>query len=111
MILTARRDVRLVGVASPAARVVEVHEMTLGADKVMRMRPVEGLDLPAGKPVELRSGGHHVMLIDLVAQVKEGDRVPLTLIVETSDGKRESIAVEAVARSLTQHGSGAHKHH
>lgn len=116
MILTAKSDSRLVGVASPAARVVEVHEMTLSADNVMRMRAIEGLELPAGKPVELKSGGYHVMLIDLAAQVKEGDHVPLTLTVETADGKRESIAVKAVARSLTQQhggaaGHNAHKHH
>ncbi|MDX5362537.1 MAG: copper chaperone PCu(A)C [Pseudazoarcus pumilus] len=112
MSLTASSDARLVGVASPAAKVVELHEMTLGADKVMRMRAVEGLDLPAGKPVALTSGGYHVMLIDLAAQVKEGDRVPLTLTVELADGKRESIAVEAVARSLTHgHGAGGgHRH-
>lgn len=113
MTLTAKSDARLVSVASPAAKVVEVHEMTMGADNVMRMRAIDGLDLPAGKPVELKSGGYHVMLIDLTAQVKEGDHVPLTLTVELADGKRESIAVEAQARSLT-HGHGAaggHKHH
>ena len=114
MTLTAKDGARLVAVASPAARVVELHEMTHGADNVMRMRAVEGLDLPAGQPVELKSGGYHVMLIDLVAQVKEGDRVPLTLTIQGADGKRENVAVEAVARSLTQqHGgaSGMHRHH
>lgn len=102
MILTAKSDARLVAAASPAAKVVEVHEMTHGADNVMRMRAIEGLDLPAGKPVELSSGGYHVMLIDLVKPVKEGDRVALTLTVELAGGKRESIEVQAIARALTQ---------
>lgn len=112
MTLMAKNGARLVSVASPAAKLVEVHEMTLGADKVMRMRAVDGLDLPAGEPVELKSGGHHVMLIDLSEQVKEGDRVPLTLTVETADGKRESIQLEAPVRSLThQHGGASAGHH
>jgi periplasmic copper chaperone A len=116
MNLRAKHDARLVSASSPVAKMVEIHEMTLGADNVMRMRAVDGLDLPAGRAVELTSGGYHVMLIDLAAQVKEGDSVPLTLTVETADGKRENITVEARARSLTQrHGAPSdthgHKHH
>lgn len=112
MTLMAKNGARLVSVASPAAKVVELHEMTLGTDKVMRMRAIDGLDLPAGEPVELKSGGYHVMLIDLEAQVKAGDLVPLTLTVETADGKRESIQLEAPVRSLThQHGGASSGHH
>jgi len=44
--------------------------------------------------------GYHVMLIDLVAQVKEGDSVPLTLIVENAKGEKESIEVQAPVRAL-----------
>jgi copper(I)-binding protein len=117
MTITARGDARLVAAASPAARVVEVHEMSIGADNVMRMRAIEGLDLPAGRPVELKPGGYHVMLIDLVEQLKEGAQVPLTLTIETADGERKTIPVEATVRALTQQHGGAssghhgHKHH
>ena len=40
------------------------------------------------------------MLLDLVAQVKEGDTVPLTLIVENAKGEKESIEVKAPVRAL-----------
>jgi len=97
--LTAATDARLVEARSPVAAVVEVHEMVM-EQEVMKMRAVPGLDLPAGKTVELKPGGYHVMLIDLEEQVKEGGTVPLTLIVEGTDGKRESIDVVAPVRPL-----------
>lgn len=112
MTLTARQNARLVAASSPVAGVVEVHEMTLGADNVMRMRAVEAVDLPAGQPVEFKPGGYHVMLLDLHGQVKEGDHVRLTLTVETTDGQREAIEVDAPARALTQqHGGASSGHH
>ena len=39
----------------------------------MKMRAVDKLALPAGKSVELKPGGYHVMLMDLVAAA-EGRR-------------------------------------
>lgn len=99
MKVTATADARLVEVRSPAASIVEIHEMVMEKD-LMKMRAVSGVDLPAGKAVELKPGSYHVMLIDLKAQVKEGDVVPLTVVVEGKDGKRESIELEAVARPL-----------
>ncbi len=99
MQLTAEKDTRLVEARSPVAGVVEIHEMTM-VDNVMKMRAVPGLDLPAGKAVELKPGGYHVMLIDLKGQVKEGDTVPVTLVVQGKDGKRETIEVKAPVRPL-----------
>jgi copper(I)-binding protein len=79
MQLTAAQDSRLIEAKSPVAGVVEVHEMSMEKD-VMKMRAVPSLDLPAGKMVELKPGGYHVMLMDLKQQMKEGDTVPLTLV-------------------------------
>jgi len=88
--------------------VVEIHEMLMDKD-VMKMNRIPGLDLPAGKDVELEPGGYHVMLMDLKAQVKEGDQVPVTLTVENKDGSRQTIELTAPARPLNapmkmQHG-------
>ena len=101
-------DARLVSAASPVAGVVEIHEMLMDKD-VMKMNRIPGLDLPAGKDVELEPGGYHVMLMDLKAQVKEGDQVPVTLTVENKDGSRQTIELTAPARPLNapmkmQHG-------
>lgn len=100
MQLTSDSDARLVSASSPAAEVVEIHEMTMH-NNVMKMSPVRGLDLPAGKAVELKPGGYHVMLMGLKAQVKEGEAVPLTLVIEGKDGRQQRVEVTATVRALT----------
>lgn len=115
MQLQAAQDAKLVGALSPVAGVVEVHEMAMD-NGVMKMRAVPSLALPAGKAVEIKPGGYHVMLMDLKGQVKDGDTVPVTLVVEGKDGKRQNIEVKAPARTMAQpamqhsHGKGEHKH-
>ncbi len=99
MKITAPQPMKLVGVRTPAAPIAEIHEMKL-QDNVMKMRPVDGLDLPAGKPVELKPGGYHVMLMDLPKAVKVGDTVPLQLVLEGSDGKRQTVDVQAPVRAV-----------
>jgi copper(I)-binding protein len=100
MELRATRDMRLVEAKSPVADIVQIHEMKM-VDSVMKMRPVTGIDLPAGKTVELKPGGYHIMMMGLKQQMKDGEIVPLTLVVEGKNGKRESIEVRAVVRPLT----------
>jgi copper(I)-binding protein len=99
MKITAARPARLVGASSPVAGVVEIHEMAL-VDNVMRMRAVDVLELPAGRTVELKPGGYHVMLMDLKRTLKEGETVPVTLLVE-QDGKRREVEVRAAVRAAT----------
>jgi hypothetical protein len=97
--ITSVKGGRLVSAASPAAGIVEIHQMAMDGD-VMTMRPVAGLDLPAGKMVELKPGGYHVMLMDLKRSLKAGDVVPVTLVVEGADKKRETLEVKAQVRAL-----------
>lgn len=99
MKLVATQDAKLVGVESSVAKIVEVHEMRMEGD-VMKMRAIASLDLPAKQAVELRPGSYHIMLIDLYAQMQPGETVPLTLIVEYADGKRENVPVEAMVTAL-----------
>lgn len=100
MQIVAAQDARLVEARSPVAGIVEIHEMAMVGD-VMKMRAIPELALPAGKAVELKPGGYHVMLMDLKGQVKDGDTVPLTLVVEGKDGKRQTLEFKAPARPLT----------
>ena len=107
--ITSAQPARLVSASSPAAGIVEIHEMTMQGD-VMRMRAIPGLDLPAGKPVELKPGWLHLMLINLKQPLEPGKTVPVTLVVETG-GKRESIEVKVPVRTLAgQAAGGGHKH-
>ncbi len=99
MTLQADSDSKLLSVQSPVAKTVQIHQSSM-KDDVMSMRQVESVELPAGKPVNFDPHGYHVMLMDLTAQVKEGDKVPLILTVENAKGEKETIKVEADARAL-----------
>ena len=90
-------NARLVSVRSTAIPRVEVHEMKMDGD-VMRMREVKAIDLPKGATVSLKPGGYHIMLMNLKKPIAAGDKIPLTLVIETQ-GKREKVQVEAVAKS------------
>mgnify|MGYP000919608979 CR=1 FL=1 len=107
--ITSTAGGKLVSASSPVAGVVEIHEMTMD-NNVMKMRAVPGLDLPAGKAVELKPGGYHVMLMDLKQQLKAGDTVPVTLVVEGKDGKKETVEVKAPVKALSAGAQQQHKH-
>jgi len=79
---------RLVSASSPAADIVQVHEMKMDGS-VMRMREVEkGLEIPAGGTVTLAPGGFHLMMMGLKGPLKQGTHVPVTLVFEKA-GKIE----------------------
>lgn len=109
MTLTAKEPVRLVGAASPVAGVVEIHEMAMEGN-VMRMRAVEGLDLAAGKPVELKPGGYHVMLMDLNRTLKAGEKIAVELRFETKDKKQFTLPLEAEVRMIAPGAAMPMKH-
>lgn len=112
MKLTAAEGLKLVGAASPAAGVTEVHEMKMEGD-VMKMRAVPALDLPAGKTVELKPGGYHVMLMDLKAPLMKDSAVPLTLTFRDAKGVESRLQLSVPVAAVAPGGSaatGAHKH-
>lgn len=90
---------RLVGVSSPVAAQVELHQMDM-KDGMMKMQQVDGIDLPAGKGVNLASGGYHVMLVGLKQQLKAGEAIDLTLQIEHAGKKRESITIKVPVKPI-----------
>lgn len=108
MALSSKSGARIVGASSPAAGVTEIHSMSMEGG-VMKMRPIPVLEVPAGETVQLKPGGYHVMLMQLKAPVTEGATVPIVLLVEGADKKREEVPVLATARSLSA-GAEAKKH-
>ena len=75
-------DDRLVGVSTPSAARAEIHEMAV-VDDVMKMRPLDdGLVIPAGKTVEFKPGGLHLMFMAVSEPFKEGGMVPVTVSFE-----------------------------
>jgi len=81
---------RLVGVATPAATEAQLHSMSMD-NGVMKMRQVDGIDLPAGQTVTLKPGGYHIMLVGLAQPLKEGQTFALTLTFEKA-GKQDVTA-------------------
>jgi len=116
MRLTAPQGARLVRAESPAAGLAEVHEMKMEGD-IMKMRAVPALELPAGKTVELKPGGYHVMLLDLKAPLPKDSTVPLTLVFQDARGAESRLdltvpvgtAAPGAGGSDAAHGHG-HKH-
>ncbi|HEY4080300.1 MAG TPA: copper chaperone PCu(A)C [Burkholderiaceae bacterium] len=94
-------DSRLIEVRSTLAGAVQMHEMAMVGD-VMKMRELDAVKLPAGQWVEFKPGGYHLMLMDLKKPIAAGDKIPLTLVVEGADKKRQTVEVQAEARALGQ---------
>ncbi|OON63589.1 hypothetical protein B0920_09570 [Massilia sp. KIM] len=107
MKLQSAKPARLVEVRTEAAGRAELHEMAMDG-QVMRMRRVEGIELPAGKTVDLASGGYHVMLFDLKRQLKEGEKVDLTLVVQEADKKRQEVKLSVPVKPLTHSAHAGH---
>lgn len=68
----------LIAAESGAAAAVEIHE-TYRDMGMMMMRPVAKIDVPAGKQVEMKPGGYHIMLLGLKGDLKPGQTVNMTL--------------------------------
>ena len=93
---------RLVSVSSPAAGLVEIHEMAMEGG-MMKMRALKGIDLKPGATVELQPGGYHVMLEDLKQPLKQGEQIPVKLTFEKAGVVEVMVHVEAM-------GAAAHTH-
>ena len=97
MQLMSRDGARLLGASSDVAGVVEIHEMAMEGN-VMRMRPIRMLDLPPGGTVELKPGGHHIMLMDLKRPLAVGEKIKVNLQLETRDKKLVTQPIEVEVR-------------
>ena len=116
MTVTSKENAKLVAVSSPVAGIVEIHEMKMDKD-VMKMAVLpNGLDLPAGKAVDLKPGGYHIMLMDLKLSLTKDVAVPLTLTFQDSGGKKSQqvvqvpVSVQPPSGQSMNHQQGDHKH-
>jgi periplasmic copper chaperone A len=97
MKITATEAVTLVAVTTPLALTNELHEMKL-VDNVMKMRAhLNGIVIPAQTTLELKSSGHHIMMMELEATIKAGTLVPLTLEFKDAKGQKKIIVINAKA--------------
>lgn len=106
MHIKSRQPLRLVKVETPLAAMAELHQTTM-KDGVMSMAAQEAIDIPAGKLVDLKPGGLHVMLMQLRQPARKGESVPLKLTFESAS--KATLVVEVQAR-VQDKDSGAHRH-
>jgi periplasmic copper chaperone A len=94
---------RFVGAKSDATDHVEIHEMSMN-DGVMKMRPLpNGLEIKPGETVELKSGGYHLMFMDLKRPLKQGDTLKATLQFEKAGSLEVTFNVNALGASAPPH--------
>ena len=86
---------RLTGAKTPVAKVAELHSMTMDGG-VMKMRQVDGIDLPPGHAVTLKPGSYHIMLTGLAKPLEEGQSFPLTLGFAKAGTREVTVRVEKI---------------
>ncbi len=101
---------RLLSVSAGVAKMVELHTMEMEGN-VMRMRPIDGIDIPAGQAVELSPGGKHIMFMGLAQPLKVGDSFPLTLRFQKAGEVKVNVKVMTrIAPTGGRDGYDAHTH-
>ena len=87
------RKITVVSATSPAAAMVELHEVVGDV-----MRPVEGgFVIPAGGTLTLQPGGFHIMFMGVPSPIAAGDDVKVTLTL----GDGSTLSFTAVAKDFT----------
>jgi copper(I)-binding protein len=74
-------DDRLTRVECDVAAHAELHR-SFDDRGVVRMRPVDAIEVPAGAAVVLAPAGYHVMLTDLARSLRPGDTFRVTATFE-----------------------------
>ena len=90
---TGKAADRLLSVRADVSASVELHTMSMDGD-VMRMRELDGIDVPAGQRVELKPGGMHIMFMGLKAPLKAGDTFPATLTFQKAGQVKVTVTVK-----------------
>lgn len=93
----AEDDDALTGVATSASETAELHTTESGDNGASRMEEVEEVPVPAGETVELTSGGYHVMVLDILEPLTEGDEFTTVLTFDSGTELDLTVPVEAMA--------------
>ncbi|SCB18893.1 copper chaperone PCu(A)C [Rhizobium hainanense] len=90
-------DDRLVAASSPRAATVQIHEMKMDNDVMIMRELADGLAIPAGKTVELKPGGYHVMFMKVAEPFLQGQTVRATLRFEKAGSVDIDFPVGSIA--------------
>ncbi len=93
---------RLVSASTSVARSAEIHKSEV-VDGVMKMTPVETLELPMHGTLEMKPGGYHIMLMGLAQPLRKGDQIEITLNFEKAGALKVNVPVGEVAAAGMDH--------
>jgi periplasmic copper chaperone A len=97
-----KTDDVLVSVTTPVAEHTMLHESKV-VDGISKMTTLDSIALPAGKPVAMRPGGKHIMLMGLKQQLVEGQSFPLTLKFDHAGEVKVEVMVHAAGAKSGDH--------
>ena len=105
MTLTTTEPLTLLGAATPAAGIVEIHQMKMEGD-VMKMRAVDTLPLKPGTPLLFAPNGYHFMLMDLKGPFRAGASIRMTLRFRDAKGaeRTQEVTVPVALAAPGGHG-------
>ena len=72
----------LLSASSPAAASVEIHETSTDGTGTTSMHALTRVDVPPGRSIEFKPGGHHLMLMGLTGALTPGSTIELDLVFE-----------------------------
>jgi copper(I)-binding protein len=98
----ASRPDRLLSATSAAAKRVEMH-VTQRDGEVTKMRQVQSFEVPARERYALRPGGSHLMLVELVRPLKQGERFSITLRFERARELEVELEVQEMGSRHPRH--------
>ena len=101
---------RLVSGTSDIAERVEIHSMEMTGGIMKMRRLADGLEIPAGKMVEFKPGGYHLMFMKLKQPIVKGETFKATLVFEKS-GRVDVEFTAAGIGAQMHHGTGGHGKH
>lgn len=89
----------LLSISSPAAQRVEIHGVSRQGGK-MTAKVVDRLRLPAHRTTAFGSHRLFLVMAGLQHELNAGDRIPVSVVVEYANRRRQTIAVEATVKKM-----------
>ena len=103
---------QLMSVRTTIANKTEIHEMKMDGD-VMKMRAINGIDIPPGAEVSVAKGnakGFHLMLLGLKKPLKDGEKFAMWLTFKNAGEVEVEVWVQSPADADRPEKSQEHKH-
>ncbi len=91
---------RLLSATSTIANATQVHETVVDGGSMKMNELKEGLAIPAGGMVELKTGSYHVMLMGLQEEMKDGGTVKVTLTFEKAGTLEITAPIKTIAATM-----------